>query len=90
MSKSISESVLGASNYRLSRTCIRYIGMKDIRHSLRNLDDLEIDEIVRGFPLMKYAITSWTLHAESAEKEMIAQDDLSFFLHQPSNHILKF
>jgi len=63
---------IGGAHYRLSRSCIRYIAMEEIRQSKR----LNRQDVKSKFPFLRYATTSWVLHMEQAEAKKISQVDL--------------
>jgi len=78
-------SVTGRAHFRLSRSCIRYMTMKEVLCWSSEADqDLE-----REFPLLRYAITNWVSHAEIVEMERISQRDLLDLFQWPSNQILQ-
>ena len=66
-------SVAGRAHFQISRSCIRYIAMKEI--SLIDFDK-ESSDIADQFPLLIYATTEWVLHAAKVEAEGISQEDL--------------
>jgi len=72
LDKHSSENVVGRAHFQLSRSCIRYIAMKEISNQTRPYgQNLKLD-----FPLLQYAITSWVLHATEVEKNNMSQEDL--------------
>ena len=65
------------------------MGMEDICKPYRDISiSLDESDIERKFPFLNYAIKSWVLHAASAEKEGIRQEDLLSFFLPPSDLLL--
>ena len=99
MSKCTADSVIGSAHYRLSRSCIRYMSMKELRDYIRDnpdagrrrkYDGRENDEkIKRKFIFVEYAVTSWLFHAKIAEKENVSKENLFSFVQNQSEDILK-
>jgi len=80
LDKHSSETAVGRAHFQLSRSCIRYIVMKEISNQTRPYgQNLKFD-----FPLLKYAITSWVSHAKEVEKKNMSQDDLLVFFYSAS------
>jgi ankyrin repeat protein len=76
-------SVIGRAQFRLSRSCIKYITMREVlSYSSENGRDFE-----RRFPFLRYAATHWISHAEVVEAERISQVDLLGLFQWPSNRI---
>jgi ankyrin repeat protein len=76
---------VGYAHHRLSRSCIRYMAMEEVgRFERLDRENLEIE-----FPFMRYAITSWVIHAEQAEAKNISQSDLLDALRWPSKGLLQ-
>ncbi|KAF2793702.1 purine and uridine phosphorylase, partial [Melanomma pulvis-pyrius CBS 109.77] len=85
-------SVAGLAHFRLSRSCIRYISMKDVSSISPDKILSEIThqlEITHQFPLLNYATKEWVLHAEKVETEGMSQGDLLHLLRWPSNEMMK-
>lgn len=73
--KTVSEDVLGPAHFRLSRSCIRYLIMKEIVGAF-SIQQHEWSSVGNEFPFLRYAVTSWVAHAEYVEKAHIPQRDL--------------
>lgn len=78
-------NVIGHAYFWFSRSCIIYICMKEIRHS----DSKDRVDLQRQFPLLPYAISTWTYRAERVEEKGLPQRDLLAFFHEPSNALLR-
>lgn len=80
------DGFIGRAQFRLSRSCLRYVSMKEIR-----LIDLSLDPqaIKHRFPLLLYATVAWVLHAAKADIEGISQEDLLDLLGWPSNEMIQ-
>jgi ankyrin repeat protein len=82
--KSIDLAV-GYAHHRLSRSCISYMAMEEVERFERvGRANLEIE-----FPFMRYAITSWVIHAEQGEAKNISQSNLLDDLCWPSKDLLR-
>ena len=93
-----SGNIISHAHFRLSRTCLRYIAMEEIR-SLKGAQRWEQplgrcfvpkgdrEELDNDFPFLSYATLYWTDHARGVEK-YTPQDDLLFYCYHPSNSIL--
>lgn len=55
--------IVGIAHSRLSRTYIRYLAMEEIAQSTSQ----NRDYLVSAFPLLRYATTSWVVHAKESE-----------------------
>jgi ankyrin repeat protein len=75
-------SAKGLGHHRLSRSCINYSTLEDVWETTQ-------EGLIRQFPFLEYAVTSWVWHAKIAESENIPQNDLSVRFKWPSNHILQ-
>lgn len=87
---SSTDSVVGRDHYWLSRSCIEYLSMEEIK-----AHDLHFGEgrtramekgraMVQAFPFLGYSTIYWTAHAERVENEDINQDDLVTIFHPAS------
>ena len=74
---------IGSAHHQLSRSCIRYIDMKEIRQ----WESEGWDERTK-FPFLVYAIKSWLPHAEIAHSKGISVADLLDCFHWPSNNLI--
>ncbi|KAH7370403.1 hypothetical protein BKA65DRAFT_522158 [Rhexocercosporidium sp. MPI-PUGE-AT-0058] len=79
------DSVVGIAHYRLSRTCIRYLAMKEIAQSTAS----DCDGLTSAFPLLHYATTSWIAHVKQSETRDDLQDDLLDYFAWPSEHLVQ-
>jgi hypothetical protein len=76
---------IGTAHYRLSRTCIRYLTIKDIGQALLcNGDDL-----MSQFPLLHYATTSWILHEKQSQARESSEEDLLRSFGWPSEYLVQ-
>ncbi|OCK93158.1 uncharacterized protein K441DRAFT_697330 [Cenococcum geophilum 1.58] len=78
------------SHFQLSRSCLRYLGMKEIRTLTVNISTATVFEttaINRQFPLLLYSIHSWAKHLEGVEERGGLQEDLLDLFQWPSNDI---
>ena len=95
------DMAIGWAHYRLSRSCIRYIDMDEIRQESRDWRRIEnwggiIDwekseerKEMAKFPFLEYATKSWALHAERAQGNGVSQQDLLDYLHWPSDDLVQ-
>ena len=79
------DQAIGLAHHVLCRSCIRYIGMKEIVKQT-NMDLFEANRWL--FPFLRYAATSWVPHAVQASTYKIPQADLLNDFHWPSNDVL--
>ena len=86
LNKHSSESAVGCAHFQLSRSCIKYMAMKEIRNRSRSYDQ----NLIFDFPLLRYAISYWISHVEEVEKERMPQSDLLNYFHPPSSDLLRF
>jgi ankyrin repeat protein len=82
---------IGGAHYRLSRSCIRYLGMEETAQygieKERVEDSMGKDEIKSKFPLLHYAATCWLVHTVRAESKGTSQADLLCYLDWPSKDL---
>ncbi|KAF7856377.1 hypothetical protein EAF04_009905 [Stromatinia cepivora] len=79
--------ILGQSQDRLSRSCVNYFKQPEVVQ--RNWTvETEKDETLDGvtYPLFKYAITNWLIHAEKAERLGFCQKHLVSQLEEPQGY----
>jgi ankyrin repeat protein len=85
------EDLIGQGHYRLSRSCINYLQLGEVRHAINALDDSEDyayqikARLIVDVPFIEYAAKSWFVHAEKAESYGISQQDLLCRLKWPSD-----
>ncbi len=85
LDKHSSGNAAGRAHFQLSRSCIRYIAMKEISNQTRPYgQNLKLD-----FPLLQYAITSWISHAKEVEEKNMSQEDLLVFFYPPASKLLQ-
>ena len=77
--------LVGIAHHRLSRSCIRYLAMKEIGQS--TIDSSE--DLRSEFPLLRYATTSWLSHVKQSEENNVSQDDLLNYFAWPSEALLQ-
>ncbi|KAH7350408.1 hypothetical protein BKA66DRAFT_288549 [Pyrenochaeta sp. MPI-SDFR-AT-0127] len=87
-------TVTGRAHFQLSRSCIKYIAMKEI--SLINVYKIPRDFRYGGasdfnnqYPLLRYATQEWILHAKKVEIEGISQEDLLDLFGWPSDEMVQ-
>ena len=74
-------AVAGRGHFWLSRSCIKYMSMREIRSfatTLENMSEDELDEMQWADYLawLNYSVHFWLEHAGEVEKAKIPQDDL--------------
>ncbi|KAH7146273.1 hypothetical protein EDB81DRAFT_869123 [Dactylonectria macrodidyma] len=78
--------VVGTAQHRLSRTCIRYLAMKEIGGLVRR----EIwGRWESEFPFLDYATTKWVAHTKQSDARSVVQEDLLEYFVGPSNNLIK-
>ena len=84
------DMAIGWAHYRLSRSCIRYIDMDEIRQQEINYwKEVQRGNLMAKFPFLEYATESWALHTERAQGNGISQEDLLDYLHWPSDNLVR-
>ncbi|KAF2259605.1 hypothetical protein CC78DRAFT_591780 [Lojkania enalia] len=73
------------AHYRLSRSCICYLAMKEITQ----LVAADRQSLVSEFPLLSYATRSWVKHVKKSETEDVSQADLLDYFAWPSEHLIQ-
>ena len=76
--------VVGIAHYRLSRACIRYLVMEEIKQSATS----DRKALTSKFPLLHYATTSWVSHTKQGEERKVSQDDLLDYFRWPEEKLL--
>ncbi|KAJ2978093.1 hypothetical protein NUW58_g7604 [Xylaria curta] len=79
-------SVIGKAHHQLSRSCIRYLSMKELGQTSQSVDfqdvwefgpsDSERNELMSQFPLLVYTTRSWATHERESEKHNFPQNDI--------------
>jgi ankyrin repeat domain-containing protein 50 len=87
--------LIGQGYHRLSRSCINYLQLHEVRHRTEVLDkwndyyDRDKEKVkarlIVDIPLIEYATEFWFIHAEKAESYNIPQQNLLRRLKWPSN-----
>ena len=89
LSKGPEKNLIGLAHSRLSRLCIKYMTLKEIPRALDAHHHLS-EEPNNEFPLLRYAVMNWVVHAEIAEAEQISQQDLpGLFLSPKTNQLIE-
>ncbi|KAI0478139.1 hypothetical protein F4859DRAFT_478707 [Xylaria cf. heliscus] len=73
-------SAIGNAHYQLSRTCIRYLAMKEVGQSI----SFTHDDLMSRFPLLRYATLSWAWHEGEIKERTESQEDLLEYFSWPS------
>ncbi|KAK4069551.1 uncharacterized protein Triagg1_6975 [Trichoderma aggressivum f. europaeum] len=73
--------LIGMAQLELSKTCICYLKMEEISHSVSD----ESDKLKEKFPFLHYATTSWVLHSQQSDTKGIPQGVLLSLFAWPSN-----
>ncbi|CAD6589643.1 MAG: hypothetical protein ASARMPREDX12_003913 [Alectoria sarmentosa] len=87
MDSTSTKSVMGRGHYWLSRSCIKYLSMEEIK--THDWDRRDAYETERAFLFLRYSTMFWTIHAQRVEKENIPQDDLVAIFHPSSDSVLQ-
>ena len=75
----------GQGHHRLTRSCVNYLKLREVQEV--NFLRLNYDQArIKVQPFLKYAITSWFLHAQEAESKGIGQNDLIQRFEWPYTH----
>ena len=82
-----SEDAISSGHSHLSRSCIRYLSMKESMKERRMWTSDWQKECLPYFPLLQYATTSWLFHAEQVERAKKSQDNVLQLLQWPSTDI---
>ena len=85
-------SIVGRAHYTLSRTCIRYMAMKEIAQSMEELGDwskAKYGSMFPMFPLLRYALNSWIVHVKQSEAMNVSQEDLLRYFEWPSESLVR-
>jgi hypothetical protein len=73
--------IIGRAQYRLSRTCLHYLAMEEIRQSASHKHS--------DYPLLRYATTSWVVHTKQSDARSVPQEDLLELFSWPSNALVE-
>jgi ankyrin repeat protein len=76
-SSTSTEVAIGMAHNRLSKICIRYLAMEEIRRSTNHWPSY--------FPFLHYATTSWVAHATQSHAKGVPQENLLECFAWPSN-----
>ena len=90
LDSSLSDSVIGRSHFRLSRSCVKYLTVEEVlryrtENPKRYYGEIEMENL---FPLLNYSVRNWIVHAEVVEAQRMPQDDLLELFRWPSNNII--
>ncbi|KAI9645218.1 hypothetical protein NHQ30_005952 [Ciborinia camelliae] len=83
--------MIGQSQDRLSRSCVNYFKQSDITSTNFN-NTTERDKVCDGtiYPLFKYAVENWSIHAEKAERLGFCQTHVVEQLEDPPGYFEKY
>ena len=87
MDRTSKDSVIGRGHYWLSRSCIKYLSMEEIK--THDWNRRTAGETERAFPFLEYSTMNWTTHTQRVEKENIPQDDLVAIFSPSSDSVLQ-
>lgn len=87
--------VVGIAHYQLSRSCIRYMAMKEIAQA--KMEPVSFFATMRRnrtylmstFPLLEYAAKSWLRHTQQSEEGKMCPDDLLDYFAWPSEALFQ-
>jgi ankyrin repeat domain-containing protein 50 len=95
------KDLIGQGHDRLSRSCINYLQLGEVRHRTNIQDDFldsdayysscyrkKVSRLMIDVPLIDYATKYWFVHAEKAESNGISQQYLLRCLKWPSNEFV--
>ncbi|EFR03973.1 sex-determining protein fem-1 [Nannizzia gypsea CBS 118893] len=80
--------VEGRAHYQLSRICIRYFFMEEIRMEVAQTEADDDNILYSKYPLLQYAVNSWVSHVNQSETQDISQRDLLEYFEWPSNKLV--
>ena len=72
------------AHFRLSKICIRYLAMEEIRCSMSD-DSTRYDD----FTFLRYTTTSWVAHAQQCDDRSLPQADLLALFSWPSDKLIE-
>ncbi|KAL7934394.1 ankyrin repeat-containing domain protein [Trichoderma chlorosporum] len=78
------DEAIGMAQFQLLKTCIHYLQMDEIGHSLA----LGREQLEAEFPFLHYATISWVSHARFSEATRFSQENMLELLAWPSNTII--
>ena len=74
-----SSDVIGRGHFSLSRSCIRYLGIEEIRYRELTASDESYRSAPSAFPFFDYSVKFWPLHLQEVEQRKIPHEDLGCF-----------
>ncbi|KAH8763535.1 hypothetical protein F5882DRAFT_20290, partial [Hyaloscypha sp. PMI_1271] len=77
--------VVGQGHHRLARSCVNYLKLGEIQE-VKLLRSWFSEDARQNPPFLEYAIRSWFLHAQIAERKRVAQNDLIQRFEWPNAH----
>jgi ankyrin repeat protein len=77
--------VIGQGHHRLARSCVNYLKLGEIQE-VERLSPCRSQGARQNPPFLEYAIQSWFLHAQIAERKGITQNDLIQRFEWPNVH----
>ncbi|KAK3901199.1 hypothetical protein C8A05DRAFT_35131 [Staphylotrichum tortipilum] len=82
---------VGDAHHRLARSCLVYYlaVRKEYLTQFHLFQTDDILQLAENYPLLRYAVRYWLVHAMVAEESGLSQGDLSDFLPGCSNHCLE-
>ena len=91
-----SDNVVSLAHFRISRSCGKYMALKEILEEAKRLDlrkhvdtiERQRNELNSRFPFLEYS-AEWTSHAEIVEKQQICQADLLPLFRWPSEDAIR-
>ena len=103
LERSLSDDVVGLAHFRISRSCVKYINLKEVLEEMKKLlvktrgfnipsfeyRETKKKELIRRFPFLQYC-TRWASHSEIVEKQRMPQADLISLFHWPSEDAIRF
>lgn len=99
------DKTVGCSHSRLSRSCIVYLAMNEIKKQQHHLErghrrgtrtekkfqgqQFIESHLCKDYPFLEYAVQSWLPHAQVVEKQGVPREDLLQYLQRHSNRTLQ-
>lgn len=90
--------IVERAHYKLSRTCIRYLAMKEFVRIPEELAQIEksaktkrynFAEIKSKYPLLEYATNGWLEHVLQSNRRNVSQGDLLSFFDWPLKNLVQ-
>ncbi|KAL6796140.1 hypothetical protein GGI42DRAFT_95189 [Trichoderma sp. SZMC 28013] len=78
------DTAIGMSHLELSKTCIQYLAMEEIRQST----SYEETKLSSDFPFLNYAILQWVAHLKESDHYNIAPEGVLELFDWPANDLL--